>query len=364
MFASLKQRFDHIREKYEHQLDIVFFIGGFIFDAFMVAEPDEVFSIVQQIAYIFIVAALIHFELLFRLQKWHPTGRWAKLWGYRNLLLHFLLGTMLNIYSLFYIKSASVLNSILFLVLMAGMIVANELPFVKKSHVSFKVGLYAICVFSFFSILNPVLLGFVGWIPFGLAIAATLLVFFIQFKQLKKHVPDDKTLFRAILFPGISVLVVFGIFYFMKWIPPVPLSVREQGVYHLIEKKEGEYLLSTEKPWWKFWQSGDQEFKAEPGDKIYFYAQIYSPAKFSDHVYVQFAWDNPKLGWQGADRIPLKIVGGRKEGYRGYAIKSNYTPGDWRVQVVTEGGLEISRLYFTVESVPKNETRSFEVLKK
>lgn len=364
MLENFKHRAHEFREKYEHQLDIAFFIGGFVFDAFMVAEPDEVFSIVQQIAYLFIVASLLHFEMLFRLHKWHPKGRFAKVWEYRNLLLHFLLGTMLNIYSIFYIKSASLLNSILFLVLMLGMIVANELPFIKRSHVSFKVGLHAICVFSFFSILNPVLLGFIGWAPFALAIVATLVVFYLQFKALKKHVPDDKTLFRAVLFPGISVLGVFCFFYFMKWIPPVPLSVREQGVYHLIEKKDGEYLLSTEKPWWKFWQSGDQNFQAEPGDKIYFYAQIYSPAKFSDNVYVQFAWDSPKIGWQGADRIPLRIVGGRKEGYRGYAIKSNYQPGDWRIQVVTESGLEISRLYFTVTPSEKNPSRAFQVIKK
>lgn len=364
MIESLKHKIHEFREKNERQLEVLFFIGGFVFDAFMVAEPDEVFSILQQAAYIFIIAALIHFEMLFRMHKWHPRGRTATVWEYRNLLLHFLLGTMLNIYSIFYIKSASFLNSLLFLLLMAGMILANELPFVKKSLVSFKVGLYAICVFSFFSILMPVILGFVGWIPFGLALAATMVVFYIQFKVLKKYISEEKVLFKAILFPGISVMVVFCFFYLMKWIPPVPLSVREQGVYHMIQKENGEYLLSSERPWWKFWQSGDQDFKAEPGDKIYFYAQIYSPARFSDKVYVQFSWDSPKHGWQGADHIPLPIVGGRKEGYRGYAIKSNYQPGDWRIQVVTESGLEISRLYFTVESVQKNEVRSFVVLKK
>ncbi len=307
---------------------------------------------------------MIHFELLFRLGKWRPQGRVAKVWDFRNLLLHFLLGTLLNIYSLFYIKSASFLNSLLFLLVMIGMVFVNELPLFKKSDISFKVGLYAICVFSFFSILYPIGFGFIGWVPFGLALATTLAIFYLQVRRLKKHHLDEKTLYRAILVPGVSVIVVFLFFYFMKWIPPVPLSVKDQGVYHLIEKKDGEYLLSTEKEWWKFWQSGDQFFKAEPGDKIYFYAQIYSPARFSDHVYVQFSWDDPRFGWQRADHIPLKIVGGRKEGYRGYAIKSNYQPGSWRVQVVTDSGLEISRLYFEVSAVQKNSERSFVVLKK
>jgi hypothetical protein len=179
---------------------------------------------------------------------------------------------------------------------------------------------------------------------------------------LRRTLTDDVTLFRAILAPGMSVLVFFMAFYFLGLIPPVPLSVNQQGIYHLIEKTDGKYRLSTEKIWWKFWQSGDQDFLAEPGDKIYFYAEIFSPAHFSDKVYVHWSWLNSKGDWQGSDRIPLNIVGGRKQGYRGYAVKSNYQPGSWRVQVKSENGQEISRLYFDVTPVARNEIRAFTVL--
>ena len=288
----------------------------------------------------------------------------AKLWSFRNLLLHFLLGTLLNIYSLFYIKSASLLNSLIFLALMAGMILANELPMIKKSKVSFKVGLFAICLFSYLSIIFPLILGFVGWTPFGLSMASTLCLFYLQYKLLQKKLTDSRVLMQATLFPEISILIVFVFFYFMGWIPPVPLSVKQQGVYHNIEKKDGEYLLSSQPRTWKFWQTGDEDFQAEPGDKIYYFGQIYSPARFSDQIYVQWSFKDIHGNWKLSDRIPLKIVGGRKEGFRGYAVKSNYQAGSWRIQVETSLGQEISRLYFDVSSVSPDPTRVFEVLRR
>jgi hypothetical protein len=362
IFETHRQKFLHLYEKYEVQFDILFFVGGFTFDAFMVSEIDDTFSLVQQAVYLLIIAAFLNYEILFRLHKWRPTGFLAKIWSYRNPLVHFLLGTLLNIYSLFYIKSASLLSSIVFLALMVGLIFANESRFVKKAKVSLKLGLYAICLFSYISVLYPVFLGFVGWTPFLLSVASTLALFYLQYLALKRKITDEGVLFKAVLFPGIFVLTLFTFFYFMGWIPPVPLSVKYQGIYHLVEKKEGAYFLSTEKEPWKFWQSGDQDFKARAGDKIYFYAQIYSPARFSDQIFIQWLRYDTTLGWVKTDRIPLQIVGGRKEGFRGFASKANYQVGEWRVQVETAMGHEISRLKFEVSDDTNTDVRNFKIL--
>jgi hypothetical protein len=352
------------RRKHESKLEILFFIGGFVFDAWMVSAPDELFAILQQAAYLFIIASLIHLELLFRMHKWRPHGLILKAWPYRGLLLHFLLGTLLNVYSLFYIKSASLLNSFIFLLLMIAMILGNELPFVKKSNVSMKVGLYSICLFSYFSILYPIAFGYVGYIPFTCAVATTLALFYLQLRILRNAMLEQNVLFRAILAPCLSVLFIFVLFYFLGWIPPVPLSVKEQGVYHLIEHREGHYYLSTEKVWWKFWQQGDSDFRAQPEDKIYFYAQIYSPARISDQVVIHWFQEDTHGRWISSDRIPLKIQGGRETGYRGFAFKSNYTPGRWKILVETSGGIEISRMYFEVTPEIAGEARTFTLLER
>jgi hypothetical protein len=53
------------------------------------------------------------------------------------------------------------------------------------------------------------------------------------------------------------------------------------------------------------------------------------------------------------DSIPIRILGGRQEGFRGYGMKSNYQPGKWKVHVETTDGREIGRIYFTLEAVPQ-----------
>lgn len=51
-----------------------------------------------------------------------------------------------------------------------------------------------------------------------------------------------------------------------------------------------------------------------------------------------------------ADRIPLKISGGREGGYRAYSLKQRLEPGDWRVDVETEDGRVIGRVSVTVRA--------------
>lgn len=348
----------------ETKLEVIFFIGGFIFDVLLIDAPDSLFGIGQQVGYLLAVALLIHFELLFRLRKWRP-GRWVrKVWTWRNLALHFCLGSLLNLYSIFYIKSASLFSSIIFLALMIVFILGNELPIVKRAKVSAKIGLYAICLFSFFSILFPILFGFVGWIPFLASVMTTLLIFGGQLKLLAKKISDRILLSRALVAPVVSVMTAFVIFYALGWIPPVPLSVKEQGLYHMIEKRDGKFLLSFEKSWWRFWQTSDVDFKAEIGDKIYFYAQIYSPTRISDQVAIRWLQKDAKGKWQSSDRIPMMIQGGREAGFRGYAFKGNYTPGEWQVRVETSSGIEISRLYFDVIPTESSGPRVFTVIER
>ncbi|HQV47575.1 MAG TPA: DUF2914 domain-containing protein, partial [Nitrospira sp.] len=50
-----------------------------------------------------------------------------------------------------------------------------------------------------------------------------------------------------------------------------------------------------------------------------------------------------------ADKIPLKIAGGREGGYRAYTFKQGLDVGDWRVDVETEDGRVIGRVPVHVE---------------
>ena len=56
----------------------------------------------------------------------------------------------------------------------------------------------------------------------------------------------------------------------------------------------------------------------------------------------------------------MNITGGRKEGYRGFAMKQNYQPGEWRISIETTDGREIGRIYFEVYKIAEvSPTRTF-----
>jgi hypothetical protein len=357
--ASLKERALDYYEKNDTKVDIAFFLGGFIFDVLTLSDVDDALSIGQQVIYLFVIGSILYYDFLATHGFAKISERVQRFWDYRQLAVHFLLGSLLSVYSLFFLKSASFFSSIIFVLLMMGIMVANELKSVQKSAVDLKVGLYVICVFAFFSMTIPVLLGFVGLLPFLLAIAFTALVLYGVFRLLQRRVPDQRLLFKTLAIPGASILGLFLVLYLIGWIPPVPLSVQNMGVYHMIEKVGGNYVVSHENPWWRFWQKGDQTFRAEPGDKIYFFAEIFSPARFSDSVTLHWYFKDPRTGWISTDRIPMKISGGRKNGFRGFAIKQNYTDGEFRISVETTDGREIGRIYFEVTKAPEASQRTF-----
>lgn len=357
MFQDLKTKAVNYYEKNEAKVDIGFFIAGFAFDIFTLSDIDDPFSILQQVTYLLITGLILYFEFLNPLGKTSVPARFPKMWNYRDLAFHFLLGGLLSVYSLFFIKSASVFSSILFVVFILGLLIANEVKSIQKGRLNVKLGLYVVCVFSFFSMIFPVILGFVGLVPFLLAVLMTLFFLWGTYRLLRQKVQDDRLLLKELFAPTGTVLSLFVIFYFLGWIPPVPLSIQNMGIYHGIEKKDGQYIVAHENPWYRFWHNGDQDFKAEPQDKIFFFAKIFSPGRFSDSVVLHWFYKDPKRGWQSADRIPMKITGGRQGGFRGFAIKQNYQEGEWRVSVETTDQREIGRLYFEVTQVPANPER-------
>lgn len=357
---QLKSRLLNYYEQNEAKVDIAFFLGGFFFDIFTLSDIDDVWGIGQQIVYLIILGSILYYDFLDDNGFFKISPRMEKVWNYRQPILHFFLGSLLSVYSLFFLKSASIFSSIVFVILLIGLMVANELKSVQKSKIDIKIGLYVICVFSFFSMTVPVILGFVGIVPFMLSVILTAGVLYGVFHLLLKRVQNHKLVLRRIFAPGAGVLALFVLFYFVGWIPPVPLSIQNMGIYHMIEKSEGKYIASHENPAWIFWRNGDQKFVAEPNDKIYFFAEIFSPARFSDSVILHWYYKDPRQGWITTDRIPMGISGGRKQGYRGTATKQNYTAGEWRISVETTDGREIGRIYFDVTKVDTaNPDRTF-----
>jgi hypothetical protein len=87
---------------------------------------------------------------------------------------------------------------------------------------------------------------------------------------------------------------------------------------------------------------------------------VFAPDKFRDQLKIHWLYHDEKRGWVPSDAIPLSISGGREHGFRGYAVKSNYQPGRWRVQIETSDGREISRINLRVVEDTNTEPREFQ----
>jgi len=347
----------------EGRVAAAFFIAGFIFDMLTVGRIDSWATIGQQAVYLAVITtALLQMLVEHGEPPRQPPAFVLKRWyyEYRNALVHFLMGALLNLYAIFYFKSSSLLVSFGFLGFLVILLLANEFRRVQSLGLSFKFALLALCFLSFSAYLVPVLVGSIS-LPLFLA---SMLIGCVPLAaaawRVGRVVPAKAALVRRqILVPLGCVLIGFLTFYFFRLIPPVPLSIPFIGVYHQVERAGDSYRLTHERPVWRFWHNGDQNFYAQPGDKVYVFFRIFSPARFSDQVQMRWQWKDPARGWVTHDTIPIRIVGGREQGFRGYGVKSNYQPGDWKVQVETLDGREIGRVYFELAAVPE-APRSFE----
>lgn len=338
-------------KRYEKWWPVVFFLLGFVYDVATLDRIDSVFGIIKHTAYLSTISAFLALEILALAGKFAPTGRLGTAWKYHELVMHFLLGSLLSEYTLFFFKSASLWSSVVFLLLLGSILLLNEFKeFKGNSGVPVRVALFSLCLITYFLYLVPVIRGFVGTGPFVLSIAAACLVVFIITTILRKRLPGNDVLVREkLLLPFGGVLGAIVALYVLHWIPPIPVAVRYMGIFHEVKKEQGAYHLGYTRPRWKFWQRGDQAFSARPGDKLYCFVRIFSPAHFRDQVQIRWLFDDPRLGWQMADVIPISITGGRDEGFRGFTFKSKYQPGDWQVRAETTDGRELGRIYFSIE---------------
>ncbi len=337
----------------------MFFSGGFVFDVATLGRIDNIFNILSHGVFLFLTLLLLIMQIL-EIKPKEDAGKIVKLFfKYQNDGVHFLLGALLNAFVIFYFKSSSFINTFMLLVVLFGLLVINEIEYFKQKGPFLKVILFTISLCSFFIYLIPVLLGKIGTVIFISSLYCTLAVIIGVWYYLFKRDVNLSHLNAFFLTPAVMVIVIFTILYAGRVIPPVPVSLKKIGIYHNVEKKDGNYILTQLTPSWKFWSRGDQNFKAEKGDRIYLFASIFSPGGFQGKLYFHFQVINPKGEWITTDKIPMIFIGGRDDGFRGYAYKQNYMDGKWRVFVETKGGLEIGRIGFKVKKSSETTERKF-----
>jgi len=333
-----------------------------VFDTVAVGRVDSWHMVAQQAVYLAIVTAILTQMFLVPAEPPPETLAGARRLYYRHRLamLSFFLGTLLNLYTIFFFKSSSLVVSFSFLLVMIALLVLNEFGPFKRLGIAFKFALLSLCGLSFCATVVPVAAGQTGVTVFLVSMAVGCLPMLALASWIRRRAPERYPAARTqMLVPFGLMLVVFLGAYLLRVIPAVPLSIPFIGVYHSVERTQDEYRLSHERPAWRVWHNGDQDFVAQPGDRVFVFFRVFSPTRFADEVRMRW-FLRQEHGWVPQDTIPIKITGGRAEGFRGYGFKSKYQAGEWKVQIETTDGREIGRVYFTLETVATSP-RAFQV---
>lgn len=268
---------------------------------------------------------------------------------YAPMAIQFLLGGLFSAYAIFYFRSASLTSSGIFLGLMVALLVGNEFLKTKLSNVTVVLALYATVCLSFFTFFLPVMTGVMNTLVFlvgaGLTVGVVLRV--VQLIARGNPLWTSAQTARTTR-PAFGVIALLVGFYFLNWIPPVPLSMKFGGVYHEARRAGDRFELTFEKQWYQFWKRSDNPFPAD--EPVYCFTAVFAPVRLETTIY-QHWYHRPPEGtaYVHADRIPIKIAGGREGGYRAVTFKQRLEVGDWRVDVETEDGRVVGQVKFRAE---------------
>jgi len=361
-------------------LPVAFFLGGVTFDSVTLTRIDRLRDNLIMLLYLSLLGALIVLTTRADLGRATPDAtdvpeNVKSLVNVKSLIaraqphyphaIQFLLGGLFSAYTIFYSQSASLTTTAVFFALLIALLVGNEFlrDRLTNANVRLLVSLYALVVFSFFTFFLPVLIGAMNTVVFligaGLSAAVTIKVVRLIYQQQEPVSSRQNVVWTSL--PAIVLIVVLVGFYFLKWIPPVPLSLKFAGAYHKVAKVDDEFQLEFEKAaWYQFWKRSDDPFHGE--GPTYCFTAVFAPVAL--HTTIFHRWQHRAHAGRDflmTDRIPITIAGGREKGYRGYTIKQRVVPGDWRVDVETAEGHVIGRVSFRVEE-PGGETPELETI--
>ncbi len=358
----IRWKLERFHAAYEPWFPPTFFAGGFAFDVATLSRIDHWVSLLQQGVFLLMIGSLLTFEARFNVRGLPFPDWFERHKGYYESLMHFLFGGLLSAYTIFYFKSSSLVNSAVFLLLLAGLLVLNEHSVFRRQGMPVKFLLFSLCTASFFTYLVPIFWRSIDVSSFSISMCLSLLTICVFLKAITSNLHLSLRTARHLLAPALGVQILFSGLYYLGALPPVPLSIEYMGIFHDVERRGDSFHLYHENPFWRFWHNGDQDFRAREDDRLYGYARVFSPTNFADRIFVRWLHETAAGEWTTSDLIPIEISGGRREGFRGYTYKENYDFGRWQMRVETDDGRELGRIYFEVQPDRRDGERSFRAI--
>ncbi len=353
MFSIFKTKYQKVKEqyhKYERYLIPTFLFVGFVIDYITFTHIQITTALLMLSVHFTLAGASIVFIHFYDAGRITHKLKFVRL--YTPLLIQFTFGALLGATFIFYWFSASLSVSWPFILLILVLIVSNEIYKQYLAKPVVQVGVYVFIIFSYISIVFPYLFTNVSA---GLFVIASLvsLCFMQCYIWLVAQSKGEIAGYKKRLQKGaLGLVIVMNALYFAHIIPPIPLSLRDSGVYHVVRRAGNQYIAQAEPE--TFFQKLTPGYTVHltPNQGVYVYTAIFAPAEVGTAIIHQWQqYNESENSWIDRDRLSYSLTGGRTDGYRGYSYKHNIDPGKWRVSVETESGNVVGRVSFTIEQV-------------
>ncbi len=332
----------------EKSVSTISLIAGFVFDSLTLQRIDNFRDNLWLSLNLLLVGICIIF-LNREVEGRYSHESWKHFWLLNTL--QFGLGNILGGFFILYFRSGTLSASWPFLLILLFALVANELFQKRYARLVMQLSFFYLAVFSFSIFLVPIFLHQIGPFIFILSGIASLGVFWLFTLLLKKLIAKRfKESRRPLFFAVMAIFFSVNLLYFANLIPPIPLSLKDTGIYQYLSRdSRGSYIIAEEKRGLLDYFSFHETIHLVPGDSLYAYNAIFSPTNLDTRIVHEWQYQDEKTGeWMTFARIPLLLSGGRSEGFRTYSAKSNLTPGDWRVNIATPQGQLLGRINFRI----------------
>ncbi len=347
------KRLKELYAKYERLLMSAMLVGGFLVDFIAFVNIDIVFKFSVLIFYWFAAGLFIAFMQLYDAGRIPQRFRYVRLFS--PLAVQFAFGGLLNISLIFYWFSGTFSVSWPVLLLLVLLLIFNETFRHYYAEAVVQISVYFFCTLSLFSLILPyVFTSLSAWL-FVAAEVASLIIFIVYIYGLsaatKRPLAQSQFLFAAIFF----IAAAMNALYFANIIPPIPLALREAGLYHSLRVTNNQYVMKGEPE--TLWQNVQdalfgQTVHVTVGEKIYLYTAIFAPDNLDATIVDRWQYyDEAQKAWVDQGKLSFAINGGRWEGYKGYSWQTNLAAGKWRVYVQNQRSQVLARVRFTVERV-------------
>lgn len=339
--------------KHAEYISPAVFLFGFVIDNLTLTRIDVLFDNIILASYVGIATFSIFALSAITSSRWR--FRYSdRVVYFLPFVLQFAFGGLFSGFFVFYSRSSSLATSWLFLVVLVAFLVANEFFEGFKRHyqrLTFQLSILFLGIFSYTIFLVPVIIKQIGTLVFLASGVVALGVFLLLFVVLTRLAPERaRRSRRSVTLSVVSMYVVVHILYFAHIIPPIPLSLKDIGVYHHVTRTPDGYTVhEEERPWFDVLTKHDRTI-AWTGEPVYVFASVFAPTNLTATVYHKWQFKSAR-GWETRSRIPIKLSGGRDGGYRGYTFKGSLEEGAWRVRIVTDNGGIVGQAKFEIERV-------------